>query len=85
MLSPLDPRCPLDNDMSLQTYTYVEGVLGLGGGGGGGGGERGCRSQRRHQTSDKKIDCFAKWSFLLYINCIKNIYFIVMDHLFTLE
>ena len=29
---PLDPRCPLDNDMSLQTYTtYVKGVLGLGG------------------------------------------------------
>ena len=33
---PLDPRCPLDNDMPLYTYTtYVKGVLGLGG-------ERGC-------------------------------------------
>ena len=29
---PLDPRCPLDNDMSLQTFTtYVKGILGLGG------------------------------------------------------
>ena len=28
---PLDPRCPLDNEMSLYTYTiYVKGVLGLG-------------------------------------------------------
>ena len=32
MLSPLDPRRPLDNDMSLLTYTiYVKGVLDLGG------------------------------------------------------
>ena len=32
MLSPLDPRCPLDNKMSLYKYiTYVNGVLGLGG------------------------------------------------------
>ena len=33
---PLDPRCPLDNDMSLSTYstTYVKGGLGLRGGGG---------------------------------------------------
>ena len=39
MLSPPPkPRCPLDNDMPLNTYTaYVKGVLGLGGGGGGGG------------------------------------------------
>ena len=30
--SPLDPKCPLDNDMPLCTYTtYVKGVLGLGG------------------------------------------------------
>ena len=43
---PLDPRCPLDNKMSLYKYiTYVNGVLGLGGGGGGG---RGCISERRH-------------------------------------
>ena len=28
----LDPRCPLDNDMPLNTYTtYVKGVFGLGG------------------------------------------------------
>ena len=32
MLSPLDPKCPLDNDMSLLTFTtYVNGILGLGG------------------------------------------------------
>ena len=31
---PLDPRCPLDNDISLETLTtYVKGILGLGGGG----------------------------------------------------
>ena len=31
MLSPLDPRCPLDNDMSLSTFTtYVKGILGQG-------------------------------------------------------
>ena len=65
---PLDPRCPL-----LYKYTtYVKGVLGLGGGGGGGGG-RGRISERRHQISDKKIDHFGRWSFLLYINC-KNSY-----------
>ena len=30
--SPLDPRCPLDNDVSLYTYTTcVKGVLDLGG------------------------------------------------------
>ena len=30
--SPLYPRCPLDNNMSLYTYTtYVKGVSGLGG------------------------------------------------------
>ena len=39
--SPLDPRCPLDNEMSLFTYTsYVKG-------------EQGCTSERRHKTSDK--------------------------------
>ena len=35
MLSPLDPRCPFDNVMSLHIYTtYVKGILGQGGGGG---------------------------------------------------
>ena len=34
--SPLNPRCHLNNNMSLYTYTaYVKGVSGLGGGGGG--------------------------------------------------
>ena len=29
---PPDPRCPLENEMSLHTYTsYIKGVLGLGG------------------------------------------------------
>ena len=31
--SPLNPRCPLNNNMSPYTYTeYVKGVSGLGGG-----------------------------------------------------
>ena len=46
---PLDPRCPLDNCMSLYKYTTcVKDVLGLGG-------ERGCISERRHQSSDNNI------------------------------
>ena len=44
--------------------TYVKGVLGLGG-------QRGCISEIRHQISDKK-DHFARWPFLLYINCINS-------------
>ena len=31
----------------------------------------GCISEKRHQISDKK-DHFARWSFLLYINCINS-------------
>ena len=63
MLSPLDPKCPLDND-SLYTYTaYVKGVLGPGGGG-----VVEAKEDIKHLT---KMDSFAKWSFLLYINCIK--------------
>ena len=38
----------------------------------GGGGGRGCIRESRHQSSDK-IDHFARWTFLLFINCI-NIY-----------
>ena len=63
---PPDPRCRLDNDMSLYTYTTnVKGVFGLGG--------KGvvhveAKADIKRLT---KIDCFAKWSFLLYINCIK--------------
>ena len=51
--SPLDPRRPLDNNMSqhVLTYTiYVKGVLGLVGGG---------VVQAKHLT---KIDHFARWS-----------------------
>ena len=52
--------------MALYKYIiYVKGVLGLGG-------ERGCISERRQKISDKKIDHFARWSFLLYINCINS-------------
>ena len=53
---PLDPRCPLDNDMSLLTYTtYVKGVLGQGGG---------VVEAKEDIKLLTKIDCFAKWSFL---------------------
>ena len=49
--------------MSLYKYiTYVKGVLGLGGGGGKG-------LYKRKKTSK---DHFARWSFLLYINCINS-------------
>ena len=34
MLPPLDPRCHLDNDMSLEIFTtYANGILGRGRGG----------------------------------------------------
>ena len=52
-------------NVAIQIHNYVKGVLGLGG-------QRGCISERRHQISDKKIDHFARWSFLLYINCINS-------------
>ena len=52
-------------NVAIKYITYVKGVLGLGG-------QRGCISERRHQISDKKIDHFARWSFLLYINCINS-------------
>ena len=46
-LDAFPPRCPLDNLTSLYKYTTcVKGVLCLGG-------ERGCISERRHQSSDK--------------------------------
>ena len=60
---PLDPRRPLDNDMLLYT-TYVKGFLGLGGG-------KVVVEAKEDIKLLTKIDCFAKWSFLLYINCIK--------------
>ena len=59
--NPLDPRCPFDNEMSLDIYpTHVKGVMGL-------------RENRvvqpkedtRHLTNENR---FAKWSFLLQIN-----------------
>ena len=43
---PLDPRSPLDNEMSLyKIYKICKWRLGSRGGGGG---ERGCISERRH-------------------------------------
>ena len=56
-------------NVAIQIYNICKGRLGSRGGGGG---ERGCISERRHQISDKKIDHFARWSFLLYINCINS-------------
>ena len=55
--------------MSLYKYiTYVNGFLGLGGGGGGEGVVY-AKEDIKHLT---KIDHFARWSFLLYINCINS-------------
>ena len=69
----LDPRCPLDNWTSLYKYTtYVKGVLGLGGGG------EGVLQAKEDINRLTKIDHFARWSFLLDINCI-NIYSIVIN------
>ena len=66
MLFPLHPRCHLDNKMSLHIYTtYVKGVVGLGRGVGG----RVVQAKEdiRYLTN---VSHFAKWSFLLHINCI---------------
>ena len=63
---PLDPRCPLNSDtlyVAINIYNMCKGRLGSRG-------QRGCTIQRIHHTSDKKIDYFARWCFLLYINCI---------------
>ena len=63
MLSPLDPRCPLDNDMLLLTYTkYVKGVLGLEG--------KEIEQAKELIKHLTRIDRFARWSFLMYINGI---------------
>ena len=58
-------------NVAIQIYNICKGRLGSRGGGGGGGGGRGCISERRHQIFDK-IDHVARWSFLLYINCINS-------------
>ena len=69
--------------MSLYKYkTYVKGVLGLGGGGGGGKGLYKAKKDVKYLT---KIDHFARWSFLLYINCINSFtVHSVIGRLFTL-
>ena len=51
-------------NVAIQIYNICKGCLGPRG-------ERGCISERRHQISDKK-DHIARWSFLLYINCINS-------------
>ena len=50
-------------NVAKQIYNICKGRLGSRGGGG----ERGCISERRHQISH-----FARWSFLLYTNCINS-------------
>ena len=72
----LDPRCPLDNDMSLNIYNICKGRLGSSGGGGEGVVE--AKEDIKHLT---KIDCFAKWSLFIVHQLYKNIYSIVIDHL----
>ena len=71
-------------NVAIQIYiiTYVKGVLGLGGGGGW---ERGCISKKKDITYLKDIDDLARWSFLLYINCINSFtVHSVIGRLFTL-
>ena len=72
--------------MSLyKNITYVKGVLGLGGGGGGGGGGEGVVKAKEDITYLTNIDHFARWSFLLYINCINSVtVHSVIGRLFTL-
>ena len=54
-------------NVAIQIYNICKGRFGSRGGG------RGCISERRHQISDKKKKKhFARWSFLLYINCINR-------------
>ena len=58
--SPLNPRCPLNNNMSPYSYTeYVKGVSGLGGG-------EGCTSQRRHQLTYKHRPLFKMVVFIVH-------------------
>ena len=59
------------SNIIIYIYNMCKGPLGSwGGGGGGGGGVVYAKEDINHLT---KIDHFARWSFLLYINCI-NIY-----------
>ena len=63
--SPPRPKMPFGQlNVAIQIYNIYKRRLGSRG-------ERGCISERRHQISDK-IDHFARWSFLLYINCINS-------------
>ena len=58
---PPRPKMPFGQlNVAIQIYNICKGRLGSRG-------ERGCISERRHQ-----IDHFARWSFLLYINCINS-------------
>ena len=63
--------------MSLGTYTtYIKGVLGLGR-------ERGCLSQRKHQTSDKNRP-LCMMIVLIVQEVYKYIYSTVTGRMFTL-
>ena len=71
MLSSLCPRCPLDSDMSLSTYTTcVKDVLDLGG--------KGVVQAKKYITHVIKIDHFARLCFFVHqlyeyiLKAIKN-------------
>ena len=77
---PPRPKMPFGQlIVTIQIHNICKGRLGSRGRGG-----RGCISERRYQIS-AKIDHFARWSFLLYINCINSFTIkSVIGRLFTL-
>ena len=69
MLPPPRPKMPFGQlNVAIQIYNICKGRLGSGGGGGGGG----FVFAKEDIKCLTKIDHFARWSFLLYINCIKS-------------
>ena len=65
MLSPPIPKVPFGQlNVAIQIYNICKGRLGSRGGG----------LYKRKKTSNirQKIDHFARWSILLYINCINS-------------
>ena len=64
--APLRPKTPFGQwHVAINIYNICKGRLGSRGKG-----VVEAKEDIKHLT---KIDCFAKWSFLLYINCIKYI------------
>ena len=64
---PPRPKMPFGQlNVAIQINNICKGRLGSRGGG-----ERGRISERRDHIS-YKINHFARWSFLLYINCINS-------------